>query len=211
MAANGGSPTTSDAWYANQKEVVARNIEEAIKQAAETAGLGGTRWSSTLGRQAQEITGNKMQELGSTYLEKEMASQEAAKQRQLENYAQLTTLGADKTGLTESATNRQLQAANDLADLGQTMYELPNTAAVQSAQVGTQLQEAQQAEIDAYLKEWERTLVENSPWIEYALTAAGLGTGNSSAQTTYDESGLSSALSTGSSLASMIAAIVSMF
>jgi hypothetical protein len=120
MAGQGGKATTSDPWYAAQQQTARTNISDEIAQAAEQAGLTGTRWSSEMGRQAQDITGRHLTELEAQYAQMEQAAQEAARAREMDAYSQLFGVGQGRAGLSEAAAGRKLEAGGLLSNIGQT-------------------------------------------------------------------------------------------
>ena len=160
-----GNPTSASPWYQQAKQQTQYDIEDAIKQANEQAGLGGQRWSSVLGRTAQDISSRRMAELGSQYAQMEMGAEEAARNRQLQSMGMLQGLGGDYAGLTESAKNRAMGAAQGLQGLGQQYFNAPMDLASQSFQMGSGLQNAQQQMIDKYFGEFMRNAGENNPYL----------------------------------------------
>jgi len=105
-----GMPTSSGDWWAATQGVTNRSIEDAIKNAAEQAGLGGMRWSTPLGYTAQDISGKYMGEAGQQWADREMAAQEAARQRQLEATGQLFQYGQGQYQMSSDEMARQAQA-----------------------------------------------------------------------------------------------------
>ncbi len=110
-----GMPTSSDEWWAATQGVTNRSIEDAIKNAAEQAGLGGMRWSTPLGYTAQDISGKYMGEASQQWADREMAAQEAARQRQLEATGQLYQYGQGQYQMDKDALARRAAAANAAA------------------------------------------------------------------------------------------------
>jgi len=110
-----GQPVSSDEWWSATQGVTNREIEDAIKNAAEQAGLGGMRWSTPLGYTAQDISGKYMGEATQQWADREMAAQEAAKQRQLEATNQLYQYGQGQYQMDKDALARRQAAANAAA------------------------------------------------------------------------------------------------
>ncbi len=106
-----GQPVSSDEWWATTQGVTNRSIEDAIKNAAEQAGLGGMRWSTPLGYTAQDISGKYMGEAAQQWADREMAAQEAARQRQLEATGQLYQYGQGQYQMDKDALARRQAAA----------------------------------------------------------------------------------------------------
>ncbi len=172
--ASTGMPTSNEAWYQNAKQVAQTDIEDAIKQASEQANLRGIRWSTPLGRSAQDIAGRRMTELGAERESRELASLEAARGRQMGALDQMYQYGAGSAGLAESAANRGLSAAGQLPGVGSLYAQYPMQLAERAAGIGSGLQGAQQQEIQSLLQEFLRTTPEASPWLTYALQSVGM-------------------------------------
>jgi hypothetical protein len=172
MANSGGMATSASDAYQKAKGVAQTDTTDAIKQAAEQAGLGGTRWSSSMGRNAQDIAGRRMAELGSNFAQQEMTAQEAARGRQMEANNQLTNLGSGFAGLDTDTRNRALTATGQLSGLGQNMTRYPMELANQSFQMGSNMNQQDQSALDKQYQEALRGMNENNPWLAKALGMA---------------------------------------
>jgi hypothetical protein len=117
--ADSGLSVDQDPWYQQAKEVAQRDITRSIQEAAEQAGLSGMRWSTPMGRQAQDITAERMGEVGLEWTNRELAAQEAARQRMLEGSSQLFNIGQGQAGLDEAAAGRQIQGTSQLLQAGE--------------------------------------------------------------------------------------------
>jgi hypothetical protein len=61
-------------WYDQAKQSAQFDITDAIRQAVETAGMGGQRWSSSLGRTGQDIAARTMAGLGQQGVQNQMGA-----------------------------------------------------------------------------------------------------------------------------------------
>jgi len=114
-----GMPVTSDEWWTGRKELAQQNIEDAIKEAAETAGLSGLRWSTPFARTAQDVSGRIMKEATTEWMDKELAAQEAARRRQMESYAQMLPYGQAQVDIIEAAKQRMMGSYAQMLPYGQ--------------------------------------------------------------------------------------------
>lgn len=188
-----GMPVHQSDWYQQAKGVAQTDITDAIKQAAEQARLGGLRWSTPLGRTAQDIAGRRMSQFGLESMDRELASGEAARGRQMGSLPYMYQFGAGEAGLAESAKQRALGATQQLMPLGQMRADLPQQLAQTAYGMGTGLYGQQQQGLQSLMQEWLRTQPENSPWMQYAMSMAGLPMPNMAPQQ-YNPSSLTSLL-----------------
>lgn len=173
--ADTGLPVDQDPMYRKSFAVAQRDIMDAINQANEQAGLTGTRWSTPLGRTAQDIAGRRMETLGAENMRNVMGAQEAGRGRQMTATNQLMDIGSNIAGLSEAAKARGLGAAGGLAGLGQQYVNYPMQLAQQAYGMGTAETAQQQAQIDKILQEYQRLMPENSPWLKFLQSSLGLG------------------------------------
>jgi len=171
-----GQPTSATPAYEAAKTAGQYDVNNAIANAAEQAGLGGTRWSTPLGYTAQNIAGQESANLASQYAQQTMSAQEAAR-------------------------NRQMQSAQGLGGLGQYQQNYAQGLASQASGLGSALNTSDQNTLDKLYQYWQSQQGYNNPWLSSAL---GLGTSSGQPQT-YQQSGLSSLLGTGTSLATILA------
>jgi hypothetical protein len=218
LAKGEGMPTSQDPWYQQAKTVAQQDIEDAIKQASEQAGLAGLRFSTPLGRSAQEIAAQRMGEVGLEWTGRELDALEAARARQQEAYNQLLGLGQGVAGLGESAAgrqmqalglmqglggglagleeaglDRQLQAANSLLPYANAYLQWPQDWSQQMYEMGAGMTSLQQQAMDRAYQDWLRTTPEASTWLANAMGYAGLD--SAMAPTQYQQSTLSQLLS----------------
>ena len=162
-----GRPADWAPWYQQAKGVAQTDIMDAIKQAAEQAGLSGTRWSTPMGRTAQDISGRRMQELGTEYTQQQL-------------------------GAMENAANRSLTAAQGLGNIAQQRWNMPLQYASQAMGMGQNMQQQYQNMFNPQYQEFLRTAAENNPWLNQAMGATSL-TGQYTPQT-YQQSFLTNIL-----------------
>jgi hypothetical protein len=186
--------TTNQPWYDAMKGVVETNTSDAIKQAAEQAGLGGMRWSTPMGRTAQDIAGRNQAQLGTTWAGMESAAKEAAQGR-------LMQTGTNKAGLQESARDRALQASGLLSTLGGQTTDYARGVASDLMSGGSTMAGQSNQEAQNIYNQFLKSTPEGNPWLQAAL---GIGSA-SGTPTTYDQSGGTSLLSGIGSLASLMA------
>jgi hypothetical protein len=170
-----GMPASQAEWYQQAKGVAETDILDAIKQAAEQAGLKGTRWGRPLGRTAQDIAGRTMGRVGLEWTGRELAAQEAARQRQMQALPQMYQFGAGTAGLTEAAKQRGLQAAGMLPGIGQQYLQAPQDWAQRMMGMGGMMQGLGQQGLERARQEVMRRFPESSPWYQLAggLTQPG--------------------------------------
>jgi len=120
-----GLPVSQEEWYKKAMQVSDIAIADQIANAAERAGLTGLRWSTPMGRTAQDIAGRITAETGLEREARELAALEAARQRQLAALGQLYTYGQGQAGLSQAALQAQLQALSGLTGLGGMYAQLP--------------------------------------------------------------------------------------
>lgn len=169
-----GMPTTAEPWFNAMQEANRGYVTDEINQAVEQAGLGGMRYSTSLGRQVADIGGRRAADLGGQYAGLEFGAQEAARGRQMSAIPMLQQQGMMTTGLTESAKNRGMQSAGMLGGLGQMYADLPRDTAMQAMQMSGLLQQLQQQSISPFYQEALRGMPENSPWLQLAMQAMGM-------------------------------------
>jgi hypothetical protein len=162
--AQNGNPVNYGNWYNQAKTTAQFDITDAIRQAVETAGMGGQRWSSSLGRTGQDIAGRTMAGLGRDWTQME--------------------LGAQQQGV-----QNQMGAANSLMGLGNMYSQLPMDVANNMMGMGSQMQNAYNQEISPFYNLWNSMQSYNSPWLQNMMQMA-----QGSQPQTYDKSGFGSML-----------------
>jgi len=167
-------PNSWGDWYTKAKAAAQPDITDAIRQAVESAGMGGMRWSESLGRTGQDIAGRTMGNLASQYAQNEMQ------------------------GYQQNQQNR-MGAAQGLMGLGQQYSQLPMDVANNMMGMGGQMQNAYNQQISPYYNLWNSMQSYNSPWLQNFMQMA-----QSSQPTTYNESGASQGMSAITSLLPLI-------
>ncbi len=193
-----GMPVTEDAWYKAAKATPETDFTDAIRQAAEQAGMGGTRWSSTLGRTAQDIAGRQMAQLGTERESKAMTALENARARQTGMLPYYYQMGQGVSDIINRQDDRALQAAGMLGNLGSMYANLPLQFAQQAMNMGGQMTGQTQNMISPYYQEFLRRTPEASPWLQLMLGMIPGGT--QMAPTQYQQGGMSQFLGGFSSL-----------
>jgi hypothetical protein len=157
-----GQPTSASDWYTQAKEQAGYDVQDAIKQAAEQAGMGGMRYSTPLGRTAQDISARSAANLGTQFAQQQMTAEEAARARQMSAAGGLQGMGQYQTGY-----------AQDLAN--------------QAAGLGSQIYGQDQNTINQIISQFMRMSPENNPYLQNALGMSSV----SGQPSTYQQSGLS--------------------
>lgn len=158
------NPNSWGDWYDKAKAAAQPDITDAIRQAVETAGLGGMRYSTALGRTGQDIAARTMGGLASQYAQNEMS------------------------GYQQNQQNR-LGAASGLSGLGQQYANLPMDVANNMFNMGQGMNNAYNQEISPFYNLWNSQQDYNSPWLQNFLQLA-----QSSQPSTYNQSGMSQGL-----------------
>jgi len=161
-----GQPTSASDWYTKAKEEAAFDVDAAIKQAAEQAGMGGMRYSSPMGAAAQRIGAESAAGLGTQFAGQQMAAEEAARGRQMAAAGGLQGMGQYQTGY-----------AQDLAN--------------QAAGLGSQMYGQDQNAINQIYQQFMRMTPEQNPWLQAAF---GMGSASGQPQT-YQQGGMSQFMS----------------
>lgn len=144
-----GKPTSSADWYTQAKQQAGYDVENAIKQAAEQAGLSGMRWSTPLGATAQRIGAESAAGLGTQFAQQQMSALEAARARQMQ-------VGVGLQGMGQYMTQYPMQLAGQAAGLGQQMYGMDQNA------------------ISQIFQQFSRMTPEQNPWLQSALGMASI-------------------------------------
>jgi hypothetical protein len=152
-----------DPWYQAAQQKGWYDTQDSINTAAERAGLGGTRWSTPLGRTAQDIAGRQASSLASEYAQ------------QMQN-ARLQGAGLLQ-GLGNDANNQLFGVSDRLGQLGSNMFNAPQEVAKNSYAMGQSNQATTQSALDKYFQEFMRTSDEQNPYLSMIYSmATGQGT-----------------------------------
>ncbi len=178
-----GQPVSSDPWWTAMQKNTAYNTENAIKNAAEQAGLSGLRWSTPMGRQAQEIAGNFQNQAAQQWADREMAAQEAARQRQLGATSQLYQYGQGQYQMSQDELARQAAAASAMGNLGSQKASFTRGLASDLFNMGNSMYGMQRQEVgDSY----------GNPYMDYGMDY--LSRQQTGLPQTYDQSTMSQIL-----------------
>jgi len=172
-----GIPTTAGGWREAQMPIVQRRIEDQAKQAAEQAGLSGTRWSTPLQRNIADIAGREMGQLEGDWATKQWQAR-------------------------ETAADRALGGAGGLSTLGQQYFNAPMDWASQMYGMGAGMTGQYQQGLERQQQDIMRQFPEASPWLQQAMGYAGISPAVTQQQ--YQPSGGTQALGALSSLAPLL-------
>jgi hypothetical protein len=165
-----GDIVSANPWYQQAVQQGWYQTQDDIKNAAEQAGLGGTRWSTPLGRTAQDIAGRRGADLATQYMALQGQYATDAANRKLTASSQLQGIGNDVT------SNLQ-NVAQGLQSLGGDYFNAPINLANSSYAMGQQNQQTTQSALDKYYQEFLRTAAENNPYLAMIYQmATGQGT-----------------------------------
>jgi hypothetical protein len=164
---NGQTASAAPAYQA-AKAAAQFDIEDAIKQAAETAGMGGIRYSSPMAANAQRIAASTMAGLGANYAQNELQSAQQLEQNKLGILNNLYGLGQGEAGLTQQNALNALTASGMLGGLGQQYANLPMQAAQTASGIGNSLYGQYSGIPAAQQQNWAQQQSYNNPWLQYA-------------------------------------------
>lgn len=142
LVREGGMPTSIQPWWQAQQQAAGDQITRAGKEAAESFGLGGLRYSTPLGQQISRIGAETTAGIMPRYWELGMQSEEAARNRQMTGAQALMGLGGERARLPMEVGERMLGMSGNL-------------------------QQQQMAAMYPFLQEFSRMAPENSPWLQY--------------------------------------------
>ena len=160
----GGQPVDVTGWWGAQQPVFQTQMSDYAKQAAEQAGMGGTRWSSPLLTNITEQTGRGLQNLTADFAGRQIAADEAARQRMMESMTGLSNLGQGQVGLDQANMARMMQGAGGLAGIGSLQFAAPMQAAQALQQSGNNMFNQQSNMMNQMY---------TPPWMQGALQASG--------------------------------------
>ena len=159
-----GRPVDVSGLYGAMEPIAARQLEDYTKQAAEQAGLTGTRWSSPLMHNIADFSGRLSENMALAQTRAGITAEEAARQRMLQATGQLGSLGQMESNLGLANMANQMSAANQYAGLGTQMFNAPMQVAGQMFGMGQGMQGAQGQQIQQMM---------NDPYLALALSMAG--------------------------------------
>jgi len=188
-----GMPVDIQGYADAQLPVYQTMMEDMTKQSQESAGLSGTRWSSSLGNQIAEQGRRLTENYGADVANKWMQAQEAARGRMMGGMGMMLPYGQASANLGLQNTQNQMYGANALRGLGSDYLYGPMNIATGMANLGQGIYGQQQGGINQQM---------NDPWLQAAL---GLGNQQSQQYTPmYNPSWLTQGLGAASSMAPYI-------
>jgi hypothetical protein len=160
----GGQPVDVTGWWNAQQPQFQTQMSDMAKQAAETAGMGGMRWSSPLMTNIADQTSRGLQNLTADFAGRQIAADEAARGRMMESMTGLSNLGQGQVGLDQANMERMMQGAGGLAGIGDRQFAAPMQAAAALQNSGQNMFNQQTNSVNQQY---------NPPWMQGALQASG--------------------------------------
>jgi hypothetical protein len=186
----GGMPVDVSGYKEAMAPVLERQFGDMARQQFEDFGMGGLRWSTPAQGAIAREGSRLMENYGLGLADRDLAAQEAARQRQMGAGSLMQGLGAGVAGLGESARDRALRAAGGLSGLGQQYLNAPQDWAQQMWGMGSQQQNTMQQALDRAYQDFMRMAPEYSPWLQQLMGYVGLQPQVAPQQ--YGQSGLGS-------------------
>ena len=185
--AQNGMPVDYQSWWDAQQPILQRTINDQSMQAAEQAGLAGSRWSTPLQRNITDISGRETANTFGNFMGMSLQGQEAARQRQQQGVNQLQSLGQGYVGLENMMRGEQMGAAGMLPGLSQTGYGIQSDIARNLMQGGAGVQGMNQQALGNLMN----IFMQQNPSLAMLLQGGigGLGTPTNWAQQQYSPSG----------------------
>ena len=179
-----GMPVDIQGYADAQLPIYQTMMEDMTKQSQESAGLSGTRWSTSLGNQIAEQGRRLTENYGADVANKWMQAQEAARGRMMGGMGMMLPYGQASANLGLQNTQNQMYGASALQGLGSDYLYGPMNIAQGMAGLGQGIYGQQAQGINQF---------SNDPWLQMAL---GLGTSPGSQQypQTYQPSFMSQML-----------------
>jgi len=159
MLGGGGNATDVTGWWNAQQPVFQTQMSDYAKQAAEQAGMGGTRWSSPLLTNIADQTSRGLQNLTADFAGRQITAEEAAKERMMGSMTGLSNLGQGQANFGQQNIANMLQAAGGLQGVGSTQFQAPMTVANAMSNMGNQLYNQQSNTMNQMY---------NPPWMQGA-------------------------------------------
>jgi len=164
MIDENGQPIDINAYAAAQLPLYQTMMEDMTKQSQESAGLSGTRWSSTLGNQIAEQGRRLTEAYGADIANKWMQAQEAAMARKMGGLNMMLPYGQAEANLGLQNTQNQMYGASALQGIGSDYLYAPMNIAQGLAGLGNMTYGQQRDELSQS---------QNDPWLQAALAMGG--------------------------------------
>ena len=163
MLGGGGQAVDVTGWWNAQQPQFQTQMSDMAKQAAETAGMGGMRWSSPLATNIADQTSRGLQNLTADFAGRQISADEAARQRMMESMGGLANLGQGQANLGLANTQNMFQGAGGLAGIGDRQFNAPMQAAQALQQSGQNMYNQQNAMLQGMY---------TPPWMQGAMAAS---------------------------------------
>ena len=165
-----GMPVDIQGYADAQLPIYQTMMEDMTKQSQESAGLSGTRWSSSLGNQIAEQGRRLAENYGADVANKWMQAQEAARGRMMGGMGMMLPYGQAQANLGLQNTQNQMYGASALQGIGSDYLYGPMNIAQGMGNLGNQIYGQQSQGINQF---------QNDNWLNAAL---GLSQGQGSQQ-----------------------------
>ena len=159
-----GMPVNIQGYAEAQLPQLQTMLSDATKQAQESAGLTGTRWSTSLGNTIADQARRLYENYGADVAGKWLQAQEAARERMMGGMGMMLPYGQATANLGLQNTQNQMYAANALQGLGSDYLYGPMNIAQGMAGLGQGIYGQQAQGIEQFM---------NDPWLQAALGMSG--------------------------------------
>jgi hypothetical protein len=163
MLGGGGNAVDVTGWWNAQQPQFQTQMSDMAKQAAETAGMGGMRWSSPLATNIADQTSRGLQNLTADFAGRQISADEAARQRMMESMSGLSNLGQGQANLGLANTQNMFTGAGGLASIGDRQFQAPMQAAQALQNSGQNMYNQQNSMLQGMY---------TPPWMQGAMGAA---------------------------------------
>ena len=163
MLGGQGNPVDVMGWWGAQQPVFQTQMSDYAKQAAEQAGMGGTRWSSPLLTNIADQTSRGLQNLTADFAGRNISAQEAARDRMMGSMSGLSNLGQGQANFGQQDAMNMMNAASGLGGIGTNQFNAPMQAAQAMGNMGNQLYNQQTGMMNQMY---------TPPWMQGAQNAA---------------------------------------
>jgi hypothetical protein len=159
-----GQPVDIQGYADAQLPLYQTMMEDMTKQSQESAGLSGTRWSSTLGNQIAEQGRRLTETYGADIANKWMQAQEAGMQRKMGGLGMMLPYGQATANLGLQNTQNQMYGASALQGIGSDYLYAPMNIAGGMSNLGNSIYNQQAGGINQF---------QNDPWAQMAYGLSG--------------------------------------
>lgn len=138
-----GMPVDITGWWDAQQPVFATQLADYAKQAAEEAGLAGTRWSSPLQRNIVDFTQRGYDQLTAEAMARQMEADESARSRMIEGANSMLPYMKYKSDLGRANADARWAGLGGAVDLATQKYWAPLAIAGAMGSAGNNLYQQQ--------------------------------------------------------------------